>query len=46
MPQLMRTSNPALSDSAFRGQQGRGAQAIPYGTQGQYGTQYGERFGG
>jgi uncharacterized YccA/Bax inhibitor family protein len=43
MPQLMRTSNPALSDSAFRGgQQGRGAQAIPWGTQGQYA----ERFGG
>jgi uncharacterized YccA/Bax inhibitor family protein len=38
----MRTSNPALSDNAFRGRQDRGAQAIPWGTQGQYA----ERFGG
>ncbi|WP_263356245.1 Bax inhibitor-1/YccA family protein [Acidicapsa ligni] len=45
MPQLMRTSNPALSDSAFRGQPNRGAQAIPYGTQGQYGERFG-RGGG
>jgi uncharacterized YccA/Bax inhibitor family protein len=44
MAQLMRTSNPALSENAFRGQSTRGARAIPYGTP--FPGQYAERFGG